>query len=161
MLLVGIVLLNLGVLTHLWMNRNPTGPPNRVPPRKNILHFLQNELSLSPTQTQQVQVLHDEQQQLLRELERQLHQHRRELFNQANEVAYDQSHVDSLVQAIGKFQAEREQSTFELIRNIRGICDTDQQAQLNSVLQEVFRRMAPPPPNRRPNHPPPPRNQSQ
>ena len=152
--LMGIVLLNLVVLASLWLTKRPSNVPEGPRPR-NMAVFLQKELDLRPEQMEQIRQFQQQHRRRIRQIERRRHADRRLLFEGINQDEINLARVDSLTYSIGNHQAEMEFLTFDLIRNIRSVCDEEQKQKLSTVFHEILKQMSPPPPGRNRRQPPP------
>jgi Spy/CpxP family protein refolding chaperone len=155
-LVVILVLLNLGLVTFMWYTQRPDTGPLAVSTAK----FLMKELNFSQAQEQQYMEL---QRQLgdslfqTRQRDRQLHDR---FFEMMHAVSPDSAQVAQIIDSLGKTKGRIEYYTFMHFRQVRALCNTEQQQKFDKIISETMRRMGPMPnPGGRPrpaSGPPPP-----
>ena len=64
-------------------------------------------------------------------------------------VSTDTSNVDSLRQAIGRLEMQRASVTYQHFKDLRSICNAEQQEKFEALLPELFRILTMPPPPKR------------
>jgi protein CpxP len=149
-----LVVLNLGLVTFMWYTQRPESGPLGHSTAK----FLIRELNFDKGQEEKYIQL---QQQLgdslfnTRERERQLHDR---FFEMMHEASPDSMQVALIIDSMGQTRGRIEYFTFVHFRQVRALCNAEQQQKFDKVIGDAMRRMGPPPPpggRRRPEGGPP------
>ena len=166
-----LALINLSTLTLLWIGR-PEGPkPQRGPvnpaeKQNRIQHILKQELGFDETQVEQYLKLREKHRKVTRQLEVEIQELKREMFDEVLKENPQPILSDSLLTLIQTKQSKFEHLTFQHFLDLRNLCGPEQQQKLKLLMHEVFRQGPPPagdadgpsPPKhgdrQRPPHPP-------
>ncbi len=143
---IGLLLLNLGLLAFLWRGGNEGRPPEGGGPQAQTkaLTFLMDELKFDATQRTACGQF--------------LQNHRRTMDSLQNQNRQNQDRLygnlktgdSSAAQAMGDVQRQIQLEVFNYFRNIRAICHDDQKELFDRVIYDAMRMMRPPePPNPR------------
>jgi periplasmic protein CpxP/Spy len=153
-LVVVLVAINLGLVTFMWYSQRPENGPGGPDTAK----FLIKELSLDKAQEQQYITLQHRLSDSLspiRENERQLHDR---FFEMMHATSPDSALVASTIDSMGHIRVQIEYLTFNHFRQVRALCNNEQQQKFDKIIGEMMRRMGPHPPgpHRGPGNGPPP-----
>jgi len=140
-----LVLLNLGTLGFLWMQKK-NGPPGG--PGGDVVGFLTHELGLSPAQQNALVILRDDFRQKSRDVHEHLHTLHTPFFNLLKGDNPDTAQLRVVVDSMTVYHRQMEQLTFEQFKAIRGLCTPQQQKRFDEIIDETLRFIAPPPPGR-------------
>ena len=140
-LVLVLVALNIGLVTFMWYTQRP----NSGPGGPETANFLMRELHFSSEQEQQYKKL---QQQFtdslepIRNRERQVHDRFFEMMHAANP---DSTLVAASIDTMGHIRSEIEYLTFVHFRQVRALCNTEQQQKFDNIISDAMRRMGPRP----------------
>lgn len=138
-----LVLLNIGTLLFLWMQRGERGGG------ASVGQFITHELQFTPEQSARFDVMkeaHHTSVDSLHRINRELH---RQLFNRLSQP--EDASVDSISTRISENEKQIDLITFRHFREVREMCTLEQQKKFDDIIQEVLRRLQPkkgPPPSR-------------
>lgn len=147
--IIGLLVVNLGTLTMLWMKKGPDGPP--PPPPHHGPHggpiemFLKNEVKFSDDQMADFRAARIRHQQTVEPLHlqgRKLRKQQFELIGQPDGKAK----ADSIADLIGQNTAAMEGSVFDHFNSIRDLCTSEQQQIFDQLIQDILKRAEPGPP---------------
>ncbi len=140
-LVLVLVALNIGLVTFMWYTQRP----NNGPGGPETANFLMRELRLSKEQEGKY---HDLQKQFndslepIRERERQIHDR---FFGMMHAVNPDSVLVTATIDTMGHIRAEIEYLTFAHFRQVRALCNAEQQQKFDNIISDAMRRMGPRP----------------
>ena len=139
---VGLLLLNLGLLTFLWRACPPQDRQDGKQAQSRALDFLMNELQFDPTQRAACHELLVKQRRDMDSLQNVNRQNRNTLYDNLK------TGDASAAATIGDVQRQVELTAFGYFRNIRALCREDQKPHFDNIIYDAMRMMAPPkPPN--------------
>jgi Spy/CpxP family protein refolding chaperone len=141
-----LLLINIGTLSFLWINR----PPRENGPRRGgeIGEFLMHELHFTPEQRKQFEQLRDEHRSSVKELRDNNERLRGKLYDSMGTVPTDSSYVHQLADSITQVQKQIEISTFYHFQKVRLICTPEQQQEFDQVIKEGLNIRPPHSPHR-------------
>jgi protein CpxP len=145
-LVVVLVILNLGLVTFMWYSQRPDNGPGGPDTAK----FLIKELGFDKAQEQQYITLQHRLSDSLspiRENERHLHDR---FFEMMHAASPDSALVASTVDSMGHIRVQIEYLTFNHFRQVRALCNAEQQQKFDKIISDMMRRMGPRPPG--PHH---------
>lgn len=132
---VFLVLLNLGVLTFLFITR-PSHPPE---PWRMVV----KEVGFNDQQTQQYFALRDAHRNEMHRLDDQFGETLRDYFDLLKGIP-NPSLEDSLLTRLGRIEREKAMITFGHFREVKSLCRPDQVDAFNRILPELTRVVLPP-----------------
>ncbi len=143
---VGLLLLNFGLLAFMWQARPPKGGGrgggDAKQAQSRALDFLMDELKFDPTQRAACRALLVQQRRDMDSLQNVNRQNRNTLYDNLK------TGDSSAAIAIGDVQRQVELAAFSYFRHIRALCREDQKAHFDTVIYDAMRMMAPlKPPN--------------
>ena len=144
-LVLVLVALNIGLVTFMWYSQRP----NHGPEGPETANFLIKELRFDKTQEQQYLELQRQFMDSLepiRDRERQTHDR---FFSMMHAATPDSSLVSLTIDTMAHIRGLIEYQTFVHFRQVRALCNADQQKKFDNIIAETMRRMGP-----RPNRPP-------
>lgn len=144
-IVAGLILVNLGLLTTIWMRR--LGPP--PPPPGGPGKLLARELDWTVEQQATFEDMHQLHRQRMDSLRRE-EGPLREAFFAGISQAWPDSTVLRKANEIGAWEARRELEVYRHFKAVQEICTPEQQEQFEQFLLEVLRRRKPPIPGGRP-----------
>lgn len=159
-LVILLLLANIATLAMFWFNFKKE--------HKSIKHqeakdFLIKELSFTETQQKQYGLMVEEHRKQSRETREQLRMYKDSLFNLLSDEQVPAEIQSRLTLAIATLEQQMETITFNHFREVRKICNPEQQKKFDTVIKDVLRMMAAPLPGGRPpfngpgpHHDPPP-----
>ncbi len=142
-----LLLLNIGTLSYLWLDRHH-GPPPGGQRGQDVFTFLCNELKLDDQQVRQYEQLRDEHHHAIENIQEHGHQLRERFFGLLQINPVDSAAIKSMTDSIAATQEQIEMVTFYHFRKVRAILRPDQQKRFDEVIQQATRMMAGPPPPR-------------
>jgi protein CpxP len=140
-LVIVLVALNIGLVTFMWYTQRP----DRGPGGPETASFLMHELKFSKEQEQHYLELQRELTdsiEPIRERERQIHDR---FFDMMHATTPDSALVASTIDSMGHIRAQLEYFTFIHFRQVRALCNTEQQQRFDRIITETMRRMGPRP----------------
>jgi len=141
-LVLVLAALNVGLVTFMWFaQRSDNGPAGPATAR-----FLIKELNFNKTQEQQYLDLEHrftDSLEPVKHKERQLHDR---FFDMMHAASPDSAQVASIIDSMGHNRGQIEYLTFVHFREVRALCNAEQQQRFDKVISETMRRMGPHPP---------------
>ena len=140
-LVIVLVALNIGLITFMWYTQRP----DRGPGGPETANFLMRELNFSKEQEQhylELQHRLNDSIEPVRERERQIHDR---FFEMMHAASPDSALVASTIDSMGHIRAQIEYFTFAHFRQVRALCNADQQTKFDNIIAETMRRMGPRP----------------
>ena len=132
MVLVNAVLLFLLVKPKEAQSKGPQmGPGNRIA----------SSLGFNEEQMTALEPFSEQHHQRMRGIDRELNETRQLFFRELN--AETKRAADSLLQQIGELNEKREAEVFHFMQQVQSLCDEEQLAQMNRMME---RALPPPPP---------------
>lgn len=150
---VGLLLLNAGLLVFMFTKRPPMGPP-RGEGRGSAAEVIIEKLKLDDKQQLQFAELrkqHRDQMEKIQGEDRELHRTYFDLLKQDNP---NHTQADSLATLIGEHNKQIQQVTFNHFEQLRKICNAEQKQLFDATIDEIIRMMMPPPGRPGPQGPP-------
>ena len=144
-----LVILNLGTLTLLMIGR----PQNFRPPgqgqdpqynKERIHHLLQQELGFDKSQVDTYLHMRETHQHRVRQIDQRLREVKRQMFDAALRDEQPAILSDSLLTLTQALNAQLDRLTFEHLVDLRKLCRSDQQDELQVLIHELFRNQHPP-----------------
>jgi Spy/CpxP family protein refolding chaperone len=146
-----LLLLNSATLVYLYLGHQ--GPPGAAPPRKTN-DFIIKQLNLNNDQQKQFDTLRSEHQQALRQIREEDKRLQDVYFDLLKTGTQQRSSVDSITNLIAMQRKATQLALFDHFIKLRSICTPEQQQKLNSIIDEIARRISsgpgeggPPPPH--------------
>jgi len=154
LLVLVLVVLNLGLVTFMWYSQRPDNGPGGPATAR----FLIKELNFDKTQEQQYMELQHQFTNSLEPIKRNERQMHDRFFEMLHAETPDSAQVAALIDSMGRNRGEIEFITFVHFRQVRALCNKEQQLKFDKIIAETMRRMGPPPPRkqRAPGQGPPP-----
>lgn len=148
-----LVLINIALLTFIWLKKGSGQPPLRGDARD----YLIKELSLNESQVKSFDNLRKGHFEKVHQYREQMRELKDSFFNQLQGPRNAQT--DTLAQRIGGLQTKLDLETFDHFSQLRALLNGEQIKKFDQVIQEVLRTMGPgegPPPPKGGLHPGPP-----
>jgi periplasmic protein CpxP/Spy len=143
--IVLLVLLNLGTLSFLWINR-PGERENRRPHRTEAPGFLIRELNLTGNQRKEFIFLRNRHWQTMEVLQ----QHDQDLHSRFFDLLLsnpvDSKAVENMADSMSQTRRTMEILTFEHFSRMRQILNPEQQKKFDSIFHKTIRMILPVPP---------------
>ncbi len=141
-LIFSLVLLNLGTLTFMWLNRPPMhGRPGGQ--RENAGEFLIEKVGFNPDQREQYRSMREDHRQFTRSIEDSIGFYKNSLFKSLPKG--DLSEAERISENIARLHKKIEISTFDHFVEVRNLCTSEQVPKFDAVIEEVLKMMAPSP----------------
>ncbi len=143
-----LVLLNLGTLTFMWLNRPPM-PGRPGGQGENAGEFLIEKVGFNPDQREEYSKMREDHRHSAHSIEDSIRFYKNSLFK--NLAKGDQSEAERISENIGRLHQKMEITTFKHFVTVRNLCTSEQAPKFDAVIEEVLKMMAPPsgPPRRR------------
>lgn len=135
---VALLLLNIGTLTFLWLNRPPD--PREAGP----FRFLVNATDMDEAQQQAYQKLRQEHRTSLETYRSQNRQVREAMFRLLATNEENAREVLLLADSLGALRAKEERFTYAHFRQVRALCRPDQLPRFDAAIGEAVQSMGPP-----------------
>lgn len=146
-----LLLLNIGLTLLLLTGRKPGLPGG---PRQDAAAYIIRELNLDASQQQQFEKLREEHRQHTRPLHDSLMATRDRLYSSASYA--DTALARTYAAAMGDLHARLDWYTYDHFRQVKALCNDQQQQRFDNIIREALKMMAPgkrPPEDRqRPQH---------
>ncbi len=145
LLLIVLALLNVGLLGLIWVKSEKTPKPakenyEKQDKRHNRKGSLEKDLNFNEDQVEKMQALKRTHKNKLYTLMRELKHHETQLFRKYNSVT--DREIDSIALITGKIRSEIERMNIRHFKEMRTICETDEQRQkFDTLISKVGRRM--------------------
>ena len=137
-----LFLLNVGTLGFLWFGRmHHHPPPHRRPP---IDATLLDALQFTPEQEEKFEELKHEHHGKMIELDQQYDLAVEEYFSLLKSDTAGVATRDSSERKIGDIQTERARVTLEHFREVKALCNAEQQKKFDAVIPKLVEIMIPP-----------------
>ena len=140
-LVMVLVALNIGLVTFMWYTQRP----NNGPGGPETANFLMRELHFSKEQEgryQNLQKQFNDSLEPIRDRERQIHDR---FFGMMHASNPDSALVALTIDTMGHIRAEIEYLTFAHFRQVRALCNDEQQQKFDNIISDAMRRMGPRP----------------
>ena len=140
-IIVILIALNAGLVTFMWYTQRPRaeGP--------TTTKFLIKQLNFTKAQEQQYLQLQrnlGDSLEPVRERERKIHDR---FFEMMHAEKPDSVLVAATIDTMGHIRSQIEYFTFAHFRQVRAMCNAEQQKKFDAIIAELMHRMGPPPPN--------------
>ena len=143
-LVLVLVVLNLGLVGFMWYSQRPDNGPGGP----STAHFLIKKLHFDNAQEQQyLELQHQlgDSLKTVKQNERRLHDR---FFEMMHDPTPDSAQVAAIIDSMGRNRGQIEYLTFVHFRQVRALCNKEQQAEFDKIIAETMRRMGPPPQGR-------------
>lgn len=151
--IIVLIVLNIGTLIFIYLNqplkRLPFPPPHpreRIQgqqPRSNASEFIIHELGFNKEQEEKFIQLWEKHHEQEIKLHDSLHIVKNDFFNLLSTDNTEKAKI--YAQIIGNLERERELNTFKHFKEVRKLCDAQQQEKFDRIIKDVLRMMAGPP----------------
>jgi periplasmic protein CpxP/Spy len=151
---VGLLLLNAGMLVFMFTKRPPQGPPHGEG-RGGAADFIVQQLKLDDKQQGQFAELrkqHRDQMDEVQEADKELH---RNYFDLLKQDSADMKAVDSMAAVMGETNKKIQLITYNHFKQLRSICNAEQKKLFDNTIDEIIHFMMPPPGGGKQQGPPP------
>lgn len=144
-----LIILNLAILTMMWFNKPAyIKPPEHNKARPNeqeqISSLLKQELSFNDEQVHQYLELRRVNSDKMNSLQNEIRDIKGQMFDDAISENMDPEISDSLLSIMLEKQGQIEKLTYQHLVDLKDLCNTEQQVQLQSLLHRLL-----PPPDRK------------
>ena len=141
---IGLLLINLGTISFLWLRK----PPHPEQQKEEKFKIIIDKLEFNAEQQKKYMNLVHAHHQSFEKLNEATCNLRRDYYYLMKNDAIDRIQADSLNTLIGKNQSEINQLNFEHFLNIKALCDEHQKVLFNNFVGEIGRLFNPPPKRR-------------
>ena len=141
-LLAFLLIMNGFFLVTYFRDSKP--PHHKGPEGPNT--FLAKELNFEGEQLEQFKDLEHEHVRTMKAISEDIRDYKRALFDNITNNNANAELIDSISQAIGKLESQKDLEVYEHLRAIYAICDKDQQANFDEIVKKSLHRGPPPPP---------------
>ena len=141
-----LVVMNIGLVAFMWFTQQPDraqGPPAAA-------RFLLKELGFNKNQEQkyiELQQHFEDSLEPVRHHERDVHDR---FFEMMHASAPDSAQLAATIDTMAHIRSQIEYLTFSHFRQIRALCNNEQQQKFDKIILETMRKMGPPSGGRRP-----------
>jgi hypothetical protein len=147
-LLISLILMNIFSLATIWWLLMPRrfGPaclPDRASGPAALPRFFQKELGLNAAQGQVFESALQEHFQKIHLIFQAMHERRKQIFESTFHDPYDPSKVERLSREIGALQTELETKMAEHFRQLRRLCQPEQQAKFKKIFEQFLDQIDP------------------
>jgi len=146
--IVILLVINMSTLIFMWTTSMRHDGHRGRP---DVGNFLTEELAFRPAQEKQFELLKKDHQQKVRNLREQNKGFHDAFFDYLSVPVVDSMKLKNAVDSILFTQKQIEMATFYHFKDVRAICNTEQQKKFDIVIKDALRMMAPgqdgPPPN--------------
>jgi Spy/CpxP family protein refolding chaperone len=139
-----LVILNLLTLSTIWFQqfrRPPQTPPSQENRSETVQLFLQRELNLTDQQAQQFTTLRTQYLATSRVLMQDVMALRKTLTEEMFATSPDTPKADQIAEQIGVKHAEVERLLFSHLLELKAVCEPEQQAKFQRLMQEILDMM--------------------
>jgi periplasmic protein CpxP/Spy len=148
-IVVALLLLNLGTLGFLWMDRRDGGahrpPPHHGPGGRgeNTGEYLRRELQLTDEQEDAYRKMRRQHHETVMDVRDQMRDQKRELYGlmKNGDTVATKGTVNALIDSIVAEQRFIEQFTYDHFRELRALCTPQQQTKFDEVIGDALERM--------------------
>ena len=159
--IVLLVILNLGTVLMLWLNKPPKLMMQRMPQRPeqekmHIQQLLKDQLGFDKTQAEQYLKLREEHHKRASLLQNEIQRIKKLMFDEVLKENPQTTLSDSLLKLSQEKTADLEQLTFQHFLDLKKLCKPDQQDKLKFLIGEFFHQNPPSEINTDSPPPPPP-----
>ncbi len=153
---IGLLILNFGVLGVFFFSHPPHGHPGEMPPpfgapKDGPQAIIIERLHFDEAQQKSYQVLIDEHKKNMNEINTNSRALKEELYALLKSVQVDSSQTNLIIQKIGEGQKQLEHLNFNHFKNIKAICKPNQVNDFNELANELsclfFQKNGRPPQN--------------
>lgn len=141
--LLVLLLVNVMLVTLLWLGPKAGGRPDSKPPPPRIDNFLNKALKLDKTQQATLQRLREEHFELTKELHEKAREFKREMFDVLTSATPDTVLANEKALQAALVQDKIDKALIAHYMDILEICSPEQQVELRKVFRKAIRR--PPP----------------
>jgi hypothetical protein len=153
-IIILLVAINLGTLGFIWMGRHRPGPPDgRLP--GDVVAFLTKELQLTAGQQDTLKTLQETFKDEIRDAEENYRGLHPPFFDQLQGAAIDSAKFNLALDALTAGSRKIETLTFGYFRQVRAMCNPQQQLKFDGIVNEAMRMLAPQQPHMGQQPPPP------
>ncbi|MEZ4690304.1 MAG: hypothetical protein R3A12_09035 [Ignavibacteria bacterium] len=151
---IGLILINLVLLTFLFLRKPPPHPPDRQPPlseRRGPAEMIIKELHFDKDQVSQYEKLIDVHKNTIKELDDSIRITKNDLYKTLEND--NTSEKDSLVNRLSNLQKQIETVHYDHFADIKKICRPDQINYFNELISKLAEFFSPkkgPPPHKDP-----------
>jgi hypothetical protein len=149
-LIIGLLLLNVGLVVTMWMG-DCNGPkrPHDKPPR--IGSLFESELGWTAEQAASFEALRDEHHQSMQQIHKELHKLKQRMLDLVNQDS--DAGLEEALTKIGEKHTEMDRITYAHFKAVRGICTPEQRPAFDTLWKDVKGKLMPGP--KGPHGPPP------
>ena len=133
-----LLLLNIGTLAFLWLNRPP------APEARGPFSFLVKATEMDEKQAVGYRSLRDDHRSKMEDFRKQNGQIRAKLFELLGKNGPNDPEIAPFLDSIATLRRQEEQLTYTHFRQVRELCRPDQQAKFDAVIVEAVQNMRPP-----------------
>lgn len=166
-LVILLLIANITTLIMFWMSMKHK--PSR--PQQQAQDFIVKELSMNAEQQKQYNTMVADHRKQSKEINNQIRSYKDSLFNLLNNETATGTEKNTFATKIASLTQQLDLLTFEHFKEVRKICNPEQQKKFDKIIKDVLRMMAAPAPGRghggpgpegpppgMEGHPPPPEN---
>jgi Spy/CpxP family protein refolding chaperone len=141
-MIAALLIINIITISALWMqvfrkNEEPVSPPPAVK-NSGAVVMMERELGLNPEQTKQMEKIHADKVQALRDCNDSLDMLKKQFTDLIAQPNADAGQVNRLIEQIGTTQAKTEMLRLQLFSQLNSICTPSQKQKLHPILTDLF-----------------------
>ena len=146
LVIIVLVLINLGTLGFIWLGhqRLEDGRPQPGGAPKDVVGYLTKQLGLTAGQQDTINGLQNKFKHDIREAEENYRALHPPYFNQLQGADIDSAKVDQALDALTEGSRKIEELTFNHFRQLRAVCNPEQQKRFDEIVNDVMHMLAPP-----------------
>lgn len=135
-IVLGLLLLNLGLLGWIWLS-----PQNHVRSGETPARFLERELNFTEEQKKRFRLLREDHHASVQGVRDSVRQMKKQFFAHLGEPMTDDD-IANKTSEIARQMALVDKITFQHFRQVRQMCTPAQQQKFDSIIDEMLRRLA-------------------
>ncbi|MEP7163663.1 MAG: hypothetical protein ABI741_03160 [Ferruginibacter sp.] len=146
-----LLVANIVTLTLMWTSKkNETAGKGHPPVPGPVFEFLTKELQLNESQQAAYRLLRDKHQAEQKRFQDSIRKAKDALFSLLKQPNVPDSLVNEYSKRATSFDQQLDIITFRHFREVRALCNAEQQQKFDAIIRDVLHRMAPPGRGQRP-----------
>jgi Spy/CpxP family protein refolding chaperone len=142
--IVVLLLVNIATLVFMWTSRHSEGSMQPAPGGPSrVAEYLTHELNLTVDQQKKFEELRDVNHEKIQELNQKSGKMHKEYFDMLGSPQLDSGKMMQLADSMSACTKKIELLTFEHFREVRALCNAEQQKKFDVIIQDALRMMSP------------------
>ena len=140
-MIAALLIINIVCISALWMQiskRNDAPLPPPPAGNAGAVPLMQRELGLTPEQTKQMEKIHSDKVQALRNCNDSLDLLKKQFIEMIAQPGTDSAKVNQLIEQIGAMEAKTQILRLQLFNQLNSLCTPEQKQKLHPILTDLF-----------------------